>query len=613
MSGLAGVWNLDGRPADRSILTRMAATISHRGADHSDIHCSGPAGFACGLHRVTPQSTGECQPATDDAGHVVLFDGRLDERETLLASIARGEALADAPDSTLVLAAWREWGEEFLGRLQGEFALALFDGRASRLILARDAVGCRPLYHWTNGRSFVFGSEIKAVIAHPDVAAKPNEDLLADFFLLERLPYDDGGETFFEGIRAVRPGSSLNVAHRGTSSAQFWDFTPRMQIRYRARDDYARHLRQLLITAVRRRLRATHPVVVATSGGLDSSIVLCIADDLRQSGVDVSLLPASYASRDDPASEENRFIALLEAERGLQVHRLCPGAPDHIEQLRRDVWHSELPLFDDGACAQGPLVAWAREQGARTLLTGMWSDQLFFGTGYLTDLAMKVSWRQVARHLAEYARWFPDADPSYFRQRVRRELLSHVSPRMVREWLRPLHTVFARSQVRWPVGEAVARRLKRRRPCIRHPRYATVHARSIYHTVRSRSHQLQIEGDDKVAYGCGLEHVTPFLDRDVISYLMSIPGEVLNEGGVPRALLRHAMADIVPSAILHRRWPDESSTPAARERDQRRTQLAARTRLRAARELGYFPDVRYGDAASRDLVGLELWSEAFFF
>ena len=73
-------------------------------------------------------------------------------------------------------------------------------------IIARDPVGCRPLYYWTNGLTFVFGSEIKAVLAHPDVAAKPNEDLLADFFLLERLPYEDGGETFFEGIRAVRPG-----------------------------------------------------------------------------------------------------------------------------------------------------------------------------------------------------------------------------------------------------------------------------------------------------------------------------------------------------------------------------------------------------------------------
>ena len=243
----------------------------------------------------------------------------------------------------------------------------------------------------------------------------------------------------------------------------------------------------------------------------------------------------------------------------------------------------------------------------------MWSDQLLFVTGYLTDLAMTLSWRAVARHLEEYARWFPDADRSYFRRRFRRELLFNVTPRRVRDWFRPMHTRLARSRVHWPVSETVAGRVRRRRPRIRHPRYATVHARSIYQTVRSRSHQLQIEGDEKAAYGLGLEHVTPFLDRDVISYLMSIPGEVLNEGGVPRALLRNAMTGIVPAAILQRRWADESDTPAALDRDRRRIQLAARTELKASHELGYFPDIRCADAASRELVGLELWSEAFFF
>ena len=238
---------------------------------------------------------------------------------------------------------------------------------------------------------------------------------------------------------------------------------------------------------------------------------------------------------------------------------------------------------------------------------------MLFVTGYLTDLAMKLAWRQVAIHLREYARWFPDADPSYFRRRFRRELLFNVSPRRAREFLRPLHTAVARPRVPWPITATLARRLHRRRARIRHPRYATVHARSIYQTVRSRSHQLQIEGDEKVAYGCGLEHVTPFLDRDVIAYLMSIPGDVLNEGGVPRALLRAAMTGIVPAAILARRWPNESCTPAAAARERQRTELGNLTELRAAHGLGYFPEVRCADEASRDLVGLELWSEAFLF
>ena len=284
MSGLAGAWNLDGGPVDRAILARMAAAIAHRGADHSGIHCSGPAGFACRVHRVTPESSLNASRLRTARGTLCCSTGGWTTGTDLLASIAHREVIAGAPDSTLVLAAWEEWGEKFLGRLQGEFALALFDARASRLILARDAVGCRPLYYWTDGRTFVFGSEIKAVIAHPDVPAKPNENLLADFFLLERLPYDDGGETFFEGIQAVRPGSRLSVTRDGTMSVPFWSFNPRAQIRFRHHGDYAQRLRELLIAAVERRLRTLRPVVVATSGGLDSAIVLSLADDLCKSG-----------------------------------------------------------------------------------------------------------------------------------------------------------------------------------------------------------------------------------------------------------------------------------------------------------------------------------------
>ena len=613
MGGLAGVWNLDGQPADRSLVTSIASTLAHRGSNEPGIWCDGPIGFAAQLLRVAPQSIRECQPARDRFGTVLLFDGRLDNRDELLARLPRGETTSASPDSAVVLAARCEWGDGFLARLEGDFALALFDPRLHTLVLARDAVGCRPLYYWTNGARLVFGSAIKAILAHPDVRAKPNEDLLADYFLLERLPYEDEGDTFFDGIHAVRPGCWLRVTPGRTSAGRFWDFDPRAQIRYASYPDYALRLRELLVTAVRRRLRTVHPVVIATSGGLDSSIVLCIADDLRRSGaLDVALHPVSYAPRDDPTTEENRFMALLESARGLRIHRLAPGDPDDEEQLTRDVRYSESPVFDDGSSAQAPLLVHAGALGARTLLTGIWSDQFFFVTGYLTDLTMKLAWREVARHLDEYNRWFPDADPAYFRNRFRRELLLNATPRAIRRWLRPFRTAMARSHVRWPIGDAVAARVRRRRRPLIHPRYATVHARTIYQTVRAKSHRLEIESDAKIASGCGLAHVTPFLDRDVIAYLMSVPGEVLNRDGVPRALLRDAMDGIVPADILRRTWRDDGPTPAALERERRRTDLAAKTGLRASHALGYFPDARCADADSVDLIGLEVWSQVFF-
>jgi asparagine synthase (glutamine-hydrolysing) len=613
MSGLAGLWNLDGQPADRKILESIAAAIAHRGRDHFGIWSQGPAGLACQLLRVTPESAGECQPAIDGPGHVLVFDGRLDNREELLATMTATGLTPASPDSSLVLAAWREWGDGFLRRLQGDFALALFDGRRQALLLARDPVGCRPLYYWSGDRTLVFASEIKAIVAHPDVQTKPNEDLLADFFLLERLPYDDEGATFFDGIQAIRPGHWLRVSPGQRTSGAFWDFDPMRQTRYRSYAGYAEELRALLIQAVKRRMRSRHPVAVATSGGLDSSIVLCIADDLRRSGaVEVSLLPLSYAPGDDPSTEENQFIALLESTRGLRVERLAMGQPGGTDQLARAAWHSEWPQFDDGWCAQEPMLAAANAAGARVLLTGLWSDQLFFVMGYLSDLVAKLAWRQAGRHLREYRRWFPDSDAAYFRSRFRRELILNLTPDALRAWLHPLAAALARPRSRPLVSGAFAARIARPRTRLHRPAPASAHARDIYQAVRAQSRRLQFEADGKLAASYAIEPVTPFLDRDVIAYLMSIPGDIQTRDGVPRALLRDAMQGIVPEAILWRRWRDEGTSSTALSLRRQRAWLSTPASFDAGHALGFFSQTRQIDADTLEFAGLEFWSRVFF-
>jgi asparagine synthase (glutamine-hydrolysing) len=583
MSALAGFWNFDGRSAERTVASSLAEALASPGGDRGVIWCDGAAGLACRLQRVAPESAAECQPVVDTFGHALLFDGRLDNRESLLAQLAGDAPDEGAADSTLVLAAWRLWGMTSLARLEGDFALALFDARAQRVVLARDPVGCRPLYYWIDDKTLVFATEIKAILAHPDVPARPNDDLLADAFLLDRLPYDDEGETFFAGIHAVLPGCWLRVAPRHSRSGQFWDFDPRAQLRLASYDDYADRLRELLIQSVRRRLRSAHPVAVAASGGLDSSVVLCIADDLRKSGESaVSIVPLTYTPADDPSSEENQFLGLLESGRGLQVGRVTIDDPGDAAEIERAAWHSESPLFDAAWCAQRPLLASAAARGARTLLTGLWSDQFLFVTGYLADLVRALSWRQVGRHLDEYRRWFVDADPAYFRARFRRELLANLAPDAVRTWLRPFRSVFDRPLKRpsfrgdWPA------RVKRRRPRADRPAYATAHAGTIYQTARALSHRLQFEADTKLANSRGIDLVTPFLDRDVIAFLMSIPGDVQTHGGVPRALLRDAMRGIVPEPILRRRWRRAPAAASAAAVD------------------------------SLEISGFEIWSRIFF-
>jgi hypothetical protein len=255
------------------------------------------------------------------------------------------------------------------------------------------------------------------------------------------------------------------------------------------------------------------------------------------------------------------------------------------------------------------MFARARAAGARTILTGHWSDQLFFVTGYLSDLFVRFKWRQIAAHLREYTHWFVDADPAYFQSRFRRELLLNLTRHEWRARLRPFLKTSVPEWSRPLISTTLAPHLTRQRIRKARPRCASAHARDIYQFVRTKSHRLQFEADEKLAASCGLDSVTPFLDRDVIAYLMSIPGEVQNHQGVPRALLRDAMRGIVPDVILERRWKDEDS---ALTRERAIAHLAAPVRLEGASRLGLVRDARHVEPASLELLGLEFWSREFF-
>src|SRR5579862_5683470 len=176
MSAILGIWHLDDRPADRREVACLAGTIRHRGRDAEGVRIDGAAGLAAHLHRVTPESARETQPAADGDGAMLVFDGRLDNRTELIAALPRDARVSiDSPDSILALAAYQAFGSGFPSRLNGDFALGLFDARQRRLLLARDAIGVRPLYFHSSPRLFLFASEIKAIVSHPDVPTHPDE------------------------------------------------------------------------------------------------------------------------------------------------------------------------------------------------------------------------------------------------------------------------------------------------------------------------------------------------------------------------------------------------------------------------------------------------------
>lgn len=555
MSGLVGIFNLDGRPVEPSELKGLAAASTHRAVDGQDFWIGSSAGIGHQHFRVTPESLTEHQPLVSPSGIAVSFDGRLDNRQEIIDACvptcgSRGDVCSDA---ALVLAAYERFAEGFVCHLNGDFALALFDSTCQRLVLARDRMGARALYYCPLPRTLLFASEIKSLLAHPSVTARPDEDALAEIVL---DGYSDGHRTCFENVHSVGPGHLLIATTDGIVLRQHWDFDPAREVRYRSFDDYAECFGSLFAESVRRRLRSAHPVALSVSGGLDSSAIFCQAAALTRSGAaPVALHGIALTFPGDAAANEVKYLDQVEMASGLPITRLPVPALRLLTGAEKLTWHTEMPglMWE----AQLALLARARQSGCAVLLDGYFGDQVLFERGYLVDLARRGRWLKIRHDLREFAAWMTDVEAGFFEREFRSALVRTSPPRWLFRVVRK-RTARRRSKgirPQWYTPKFLERALERSlgRPELDR-RFRSHHAEQCYRHATSGFYRVQVQLADAAGLMHGIEVAHPFRDRDVVAFLMAIPGEMVNCGGTPKALLRQALRGMLPDAVRQRRW-----------------------------------------------------------
>jgi asparagine synthase (glutamine-hydrolysing) len=192
---------------------------------------------------------------------------------------------------------------------------------------------------------------------------------------------------------------------------------------------------------------------------------------------------------------------------------------------------------------------------SRTLVSGHWGDQLLFDQAYLVDLFLNGAWRTARRHFKEYREWFPDVTSDEFARQFRVDLLEYAMPRWVRVAARAARTTLS-SEPPWDVWYCDGFRAAARPDVFAYPtgaRGATAMARALYREVRSQYHDVCLEWNNKAAAQYGVEPAFPFLDRDLVAFVIGLPGDLLVQDGVPKALLRRSLEGLVPRPILERR------------------------------------------------------------
>jgi asparagine synthase (glutamine-hydrolysing) len=383
--GIAGLVAPPGRPADLDVVRAMTTVLAHRGPDADGylVHDNAALGHRR-LSIIDPRTTADQPLYNEDRSVAVVFNGEIYNFRDLRRELtAAGHRFATRTDSEVLVHLWEEVGPQLVERLRGMFAFALLDLRAGRLLLARDRFGQKPLY-WarTSGGGLAFGSEIKALRAHPEVADDLDETALAQTVV---YGYTVGEASVRRGIRKLLPGHRLLVDLDAPAAAEpdpywCWRPVPDPALRGEAVLDEVDHL---LAEAVRLRLVADVPLGAFLSGGIDSSLV--VSHMTREAGDRVRTFAIAF--REEGFDESGHARAVAEAL-GTE-HREERVTPDAVEVLPRLLAAYDEPFMDPSAIPTWYLSRMTRRD-VTVALSGDGGDELFLGyTRYRESAALE--------------------------------------------------------------------------------------------------------------------------------------------------------------------------------------------------------------------------------
>lgn len=380
MCGFCGVVEL-GRSrhrVDEDVLRRMRDTLTHRGPDDAGLHISsdGRVGLAHRRLSIIDLSANGHQPMRDpDADVWIVYNGEIYNHEELRADlIRRGRRYRSRTDTETILYLYQEHGPAFLQMLEGMFALAIWDGPRGELFVARDRLGIKPLYYSSTGDRFAFGSEIKALLAHPEIPRTLDERTLYYFtsFICAPAP-----RTLFEGIEKLEPATYMVVGRDGVKETRrYWaPYAAGGEIR----DEgvYVEEIRRLLRQATEKRMMSDVPFGAFLSGGIDSSLNVAYMTELLDRPVDTFTVGFTTAGTD--RFNEYDYAATVAKRFGTNHREVRVDTATVLQELDRLVWHMDDPVAHPVCVPFYMLSKLAREHGVTVIQVGEGSDEVFLG------------------------------------------------------------------------------------------------------------------------------------------------------------------------------------------------------------------------------------------
>ncbi len=551
MCGIVGIVNFNPRDTvDETVLKRMRDVLRHRGPDGEGLWIDGPVGLGHRRLSIVDVATGQ-QPMTNEDGSCwITYNGEIYNHASLRPDlVARGHRYSTRSDTETILHLYEEEGERCVERLQGMFAFALWDRGRSRLLLARDRLGIKPLYYAMTDRQLLFASEIKAILAVGRLRPEFNEAVLPEF-LANR--FVSGPETFFCGVRKLEPGRTLTWSPgEGIGERRYWRLPLEPDGRAAGLAERAREVRAHLGAAVRSHLMSDVPLGLFLSGGIDSSALAALMAPMVREPI--RTFSVGFTEAD---ANELEYARLVANAVGAHHRDIIVSPREFFEALPRLVWHEDEPIAFSSSV---PLYFVSRlaQQHVKVVLTGEGADELFLGYNRyrvtalnqrLGDVYNALTPQPVRRLTAELARGLPGP----LRRYAERSFLAlPPGPRglffenfaVFPTWMqRDLWADGARFAGTDPYAEAL--RLYGEGPGGRLERMGRADMQTYLVELLMKQ--------DQMSMAASVESRVPFLDHEFVEHVSAMPGHFKVRGWRTKAALREAVRELVPRAILTR-------------------------------------------------------------
>jgi asparagine synthase (glutamine-hydrolysing) len=584
MSVQAGILRFDGGPISCDSLTRLAKTVAEYGPDSETTHCDGPLGLLYRALHTTAESTEERQPVVSNRGNVLVWDGRLDNREELALQLS-DRLGPDKTDAGIVAAAFDQWSTECFARLFGDWAVSIWSPDTRELILARDYMGIRHLFYSLAADRITWCSHLAALV----LCGK--RLTLCDRYIAGYLASDPESHlTPYQEIKAVPSGSFVRIRRGKSAISRFYSYDKWPKIQYKTDAEYEEHYRHLLRQSVRRRLRTRSPILADLSGGFDSSSIVCMADEIIEKGGAEAARVDTISCYDlsEPNEDDFRHFSAVEKRRGrIGFHVDLQGCGDSL--LFDHQAFSAIPSFSGRAEIKSAFSSILADNNYRVALSGLGGDE-FNGQALnpriqMADLLLQFRFVEFMKQLTAWS--------FLIRKRPWIQLFFQTVLQLAPDWIRARATDQAKVDP-W-INPEFARKYRMSVMQIDAARGQS----SLYPSVRDAVHTIVALGNQASCLQPSvIETRYPFLDQQLVEFLTTIPLDQLLRPGERRFLMRRALENILPPEILLRKTKSLVSRCFAVTLEKHWTEVESLFQRPIGSDRGYFVTKRIYEALS---------------